>query len=231
MHPVVTGMPGLQALASAAHRVIFRDGTMTGYLSGGRVIDGTKSRDPGNTGDITTLRAGLPMGRIASGGKYAPSILGKSATAYVGGATTLNLTVAAATELVRRIGSTGTFKVAGPPAANGDVNVETVTYSAVDTTTGDVTVTALANSYVTDSLIMPTDGSEFPKTFINDGWGLMLANSAGTVVDQPYAHFPVAGIVKSAEIINWPADASTRDWLASMYSVHGEGKYVFDHKF
>ena len=42
---------------------------------------------------------------------------------------------------MRRIGSTGTFNLIGPASAAGSNNTTQVTYSAVNTTTGVITIT------------------------------------------------------------------------------------------
>lgn len=221
-------MPGVSTEVSANHRVICRGGVEEWY-PGGRIISSI-SRDPGNTSDINVLRPGLLMGRITSGGKYAPSILGVGGTAYASG-TTLNVAVATVVEIVRRIGSTGTFKIAGPPSAAGVVKQETVTYSAVNQSTGDVTVTALTQAYVAASLILPTDGSEFPLTFIPEGYGVNVFDAFGTAVDQSWGAVPIKAVVYSTQIINYPADASTRLWLKGMLSLPGEGKFTFDDNY
>lgn len=114
------------------------------YLPGGVVVDGSKSRDPLNTGDVHTLRAGMLMGKITATKKWAPSILGLLTAAYANDAgTTLTVSAATAAEIVRRIGTSGTFKITGPATAGGTVRTLTVTYSAVNTSTGAITITAL----------------------------------------------------------------------------------------
>src|SRR4051812_25620533 len=95
---VVTGLPGVKSAVGAAHRLIFKQ-TSELFLAGGRIIDGTKSRDPDNTGNIDVLRAGLVMGKVTSGGKYANSIMGLTNAAYAPSATSLTLTSQAVTEL------------------------------------------------------------------------------------------------------------------------------------
>lgn len=123
---------------------------MQGDLAGGKVIAGAASRDPGNAGDADVLRAGLLMGKISTVvnslgtvGHYAPSVIGLSTDALTGSGTTLATSAAIATEIVRRCGATGTLKLTGPPTASGTVRTLTATYSAVDTATGEVTITAL----------------------------------------------------------------------------------------
>ena len=137
------GQPGIGSSSTATPREVFL-GEIGHYKPGGVIIDASESRDPLNTGDLDTLRAGLLLGKITSG-NYAPAILGVTTVAYDVSAAPTSITVSAATavELVRRKGASGTFELTGPPSAAGTVQTSTVTYSAVDTTTGVITVTSL----------------------------------------------------------------------------------------
>lgn len=144
------GLPKFGTPSTARNRIVSADGRMGPYLPGGAIIDGTKTRNPFNTdlsaSDTTPFRdlwPGLLMGRIASSGKWANSCIGKSTAAILTGGTTLAIGAYEATELVRRVGATGTFKLTGPPTAAGVVRTLTATYSAVNVSTGDVTITAL----------------------------------------------------------------------------------------
>jgi hypothetical protein len=139
------------------------------YLPAGVILDGSKARDALNTGDLSTLRPGMVLGKITSGGKYAPTILGVTTVAVLSGATTVTVSAATATEIVRRIGATGTnaIKVVGPPTAAGTVAATAVTHSAVNTTTGVITISATAVAIVTNSLITAADGSETPKGILD----------------------------------------------------------------
>lgn len=229
----VGGMPRIGSLRQTAPRIIFLDGQVTWGLAGGRVIDGSKSRDPDNTGNLSVLRTGLLMGKITSSGKYAPSVIGKSNAAYAAGATSLTLTAQAAVEIARRISATsGTFKIVGPPLASGVVAIETVTYSAINQLTGVATITALANSYISASLILPNDGSEAPLSIIPEdhaGTGLKVTDvDDSTNLDTPFAHFPIGGVLIAAGIINYPADSSLKNWLRYQLSSIPGGKFVFD---
>lgn len=136
------GRPRIGSERRVTHRTVSRQGFWD-FLANGAAVKVTKSRDPGNTEDIALLRPGLLMGKITSGGLYAPSVIGLSSGALTSTGTTLSSSAAIATELVRRIGSTGTFKLTGPPTAAGTVRTLTATYSAASTTTGDITITAL----------------------------------------------------------------------------------------
>ncbi len=115
------------------------------------LISGSKSRDTGSS-PVSLLRAGLILGKITAAGtelgKYAPSILGVVAAAIGGGQTSITVPAAVATELVRRVGATGTFNLTGAAASGGTARTKTATYSAVNTTTGAITITALATAAV-----------------------------------------------------------------------------------
>lgn len=154
-------LPGVASDRDAAYRQILTTVDGRQLLPGGVIVDGAESRDPLNTGDLHTLRAGLLLGKITSGGKYAPSIMGVLTAAYDASADTVSMTVSAATavELVRRVGTSGTFKLTGPPAASGVVQTVTVTFSAVNTSSGVITVTALTVDVDEVQTITPTVGS------------------------------------------------------------------------
>lgn len=226
----VPGLPGARAARTSDYRRILRQGEYT-FLAGGVTIDGTKARDTGNTGDLDVLRPGLLMGRITSGGKWANSVIGLLSAAAAAGATSITLTAAAAVELNRRVGASGTFKLTGPPSANGVVVTETVTYSAVNTSTGVVTVTALVNAFIANSFVQPTDGSEQPRSFLPDGFPTVKAtdNDGANLSSVEWAQVPVAGIIDSSQLISWPSDTSLRSWLVNRINDAAGGQFVFDH--
>ena len=223
--------PGITSPRTASHRSLFLQRSET-FLAQGRFVGGASSRDPGNTGDVNVLRIGLLMGKITSSGLYAPACLGVTTNAEAAGSTAIEAAAGVVTELVRRVGSTGTFKLTGPPTASGVVATETVTYSAASGTT--ITATAIINAYVAGSLIQPTDGSEAPLTMIPDteGFGILVTDIDGnnlTAVDFP--RFPISGIVDSSQLLPWPADASLKQWIiARLNDVFG-GQFVFDHAY
>jgi hypothetical protein len=230
--PYIPGLPGIRAIKRARHKVIFKGGYVPDILPQGKIIDGTASRDPSNTDTILVLGPGLLMGKITSSGKYAPSIIGVTLNAEVAGSTAIEVSSAVATEIVRRIGSTGSFKLTGPPVANGVTVTETVTYSSINTGTGVITCTALANAFVAGSFVQPTDGSEVPVTFIPDGFGVPLAELDGTVVaNVQFPEMPIAGLVDSSELTNWPSDTSLQNWLVTRLRDANGSNLIFDHKF
>lgn len=217
-----TGVPGVGAEKLAAHRTVGADGYLE-MLPGGVLLDGARTRDPGND-DPTRLRAGLLIGR--AGGKCANSVIGLTQGAIVSTATSVTLTPAAAAELVRRVGPTGTLRFVGPPTAAGTVATFTETYSAVNTSNGVVTISAADAALVTGSLVCADDGSHAPVSFLPDGWELVLP---GDGTDLPLNHLPVAGLVDGAKLLPWPADASLRQWVRDQ--LNASGKFVFAEKF
>lgn len=139
----VLGFPGMRSVSTAEFKRVFSSPSPL-FLPGGRIIDGIKSRDPGNTPYTDSLRAGLIMGRVtASPNRYANSFFGTTTGALAAGGTSITVSAAQAAEIVRRIGATGNITLTGPSSANGtDTRQATVAYSAVNTTTGVVTITA-----------------------------------------------------------------------------------------
>ncbi len=143
------GMPGASAERIAKHRTVSADGYLT-FLPGGRILDGPKTRDPDNPDYPTnvlgqsSLRAGLLLGKIAATNKYANAVIGVTAGALAAGGTTITISAAEAVELNRRLALSAatTFKLTGPPVASGVVRTNTITFSAINTTTGVVTITA-----------------------------------------------------------------------------------------
>lgn len=142
MFQPLIGLPKVTTERIARDRRVSANGIIE-VLPGGGIIDGTKSRDSNNSDSIRCLRAGTLMGKVTSGGKWAPSAIGVLDAAYASGTSLTLDTAAEAVELVRRIGSSGTFTLTGPPTAAGTVRSMTVTYSAVNQSTGAVTITAL----------------------------------------------------------------------------------------
>jgi hypothetical protein len=228
-------MPGLRAAKGASHRIVFRDGVIDGWLSQGKIIDGGQSRDPGNTGDVNVLRAGLLMGKISSSGKYAPSFVGAITGAYTSGGTTLNVGAAVAAELDRLLGQSGTAEMVaiGPPSANGTVAVTNVTHSQINTSTGDITVSSLGVNKVAGTLLAVNDGRLYPLSMIPDGFGYNVFDADGsTAVDIPFEKFPIAGVIDSSQLLPvWPSDTSIQAWIWSYLSQASGGKFISDATF
>jgi len=238
----VTGLPGVQSDRTASfRRVTLADAKP---LPGGLVVRGADSRDPLNTGDLDVLRAGMVLGKNTSTGKYAPTIIGTLASAFDTDAsdpTTMTVSAAPATELDRRIGSSGSFKLVGPPTAGGTVAVQTVTYSAVNTSTGAITVTDPGADAISGSFICDTDGTEDPLIVVGDGYGAKVTDIDDTSTDielpgQAGMQPLIGGVLDSSQIVNWPSDSALQTWLKGKLNggdgtAEGHGAFVFDDRF
>lgn len=228
----VYGLPGLRAAIDATPRNVFAHPGWETLLPGGRIIDGSESRDPGNTGDIHVLRAGLLMGQITASGLYAPSIVGALASAYTSGGTTLSVSAAVATELDRLLGQSGTAEMVaiGPPTAAGTVAVTNITHSAINTTTGDITVSSLGVDKVAGTLIGINDGRYTPLTMIGDrlnAYGIRVTDNSNASIDVEFSEFPIAGLVISANLLPvWPSDTSIQAWIFTQ--LNANGKFIRD---
>ncbi len=178
-------------------------------------VDGTNSSNPLNAPYTWLLWAGTPMGRVTATGKYANSILGLSTVAAASAATSVTTDVNTAAEIVRRIGATGTFKLTGPPAAAGTVATQVVTYSAVNTTTGVITCTALSAAAVSGSLIQPTDGSESILTLLCETDGLQIVDQTHTNRVDVFCGTLLAGggTINTGMIVNYPSDSSLKAYV------------------
>jgi hypothetical protein len=225
----VGGMPGIRTGRQADHRIIFKGG-MLNWLPGGRVIDGTKTRDSGNTGATDRLRAGLLLGKVTASGKYANSILGVTTGAFTSGGTSITVSAAQAAEIVRRVGLTGNLQYVGPPSAAGTVAViASKAFSAINTTTGVITTADLGVNLIAGGFVIATDGSGIPTTLIGDGYPLKVTDPAGVSQDTFIEKMPMEGILISSQIINWPTDTSLQAWIVA--SMNGVGKFEFDHLY
>ena len=137
-------LPGIGTTRQAENRAVWLTTEGVQYAATLGAIDGAKARDLLNTGDINVLRAGLLLGKITATGKYGAAVLGLTTAALAQNGTTLTVSAATAVEIVRRIGTTGTLTITGPATAGGVVTRAVATYSAVNTTSGDITISALA---------------------------------------------------------------------------------------
>ena len=227
----VAGLPGVRSDRTATPRIVVISSGV--YLPAGKIIDASNARDPLNTGDLDVLRAGLVMGKITASGLYAPSILGVLASAYTGvGTTVTSMTVSAATavEIVRRLGAAATFKLTGPPSAAGTVATTTVTYSAVNVTTGVITVTDPNVNAIAGSYIQPTDGSESPLCLIGDGYGIKVTDIDSADVDCPFPNALIGGIIDASQIVNYPSDTSLLTWLKTT-NLNAQCQFTYDDDF
>lgn len=223
------GRPRIGSERTVTHRVVSRQGFWD-FLANGVVVDGTKTRDPGNSADSTlVIRPGTLMGKVTSGGKYANSVIGVTTGAYTSGGTTLTVSAAQAAELARRVGASGTFKLVGPATAGGSNNTTTVTYSAVNTSNGQITITDIGANRIAGCLVCPSDGSETPLTLVPDGYGLVIPDDSA---DVEWPLVPIGGVIDQAQILPaWPSDATLRTYIRTSLSSVSGGKFTFGDQF
>ena len=234
----IYGLPGVRGLLTANHRTVFLQSGPLVNLAGGRQINGTLSRDPGNVGDEGKLRAGLIMGLITATGLYRPSFWGVSNLAYADNDTTIQIDLATATEIARAKVAGGGGNLSGffigPPAAAGVVASTAITITAVTLngatstiTTGDLNLNKVAGSF-----IGPADGAQVPKIMLPDGYPISAVDGSGNSINVPFPFMPVWAIVESTKLLPaWPADASLQAYLTDNLSTLAGGKYSFSHKY
>lgn len=224
------GTPGVRAIVPVEFKNVFL-GNWEWYLPGGKLIS-SNSRDSGNTGYLSVLRPGLLMGKATSSGKYLPTILGISQNAYTSGGTTITVTAAQAVEIARRIGTSGNLTYVGPPSAAGTVAIiSSVAFSAINTTTGAITVTSLGVNLIAGGFVCSTDGTHLPLTLIPPGAGMNVFDSLGNAQDTPYEHLPIGGTIESSQIPYYPTDTSLIQWVKDQLSKTSAGKFVFSDTY
>lgn len=215
--------PGVYTGRSIEPRNLFASGVPS-FFPSFRFLDGSKSRDTANSDGASLLRAGLVLGKITSGSKYAPTILGVTGVLHDTSVVTTTMTLPAAvvTEISRRIGASGTFKIIGPPTAAGTVVTETVTYSAIASAT-TITIMATAADFAAGSIIAPVDGSEAPSQFQVDQYGIDVLNANGSAIDHPVKLLK-SGDVNTDMIVNYSGlDASVKTWLKAALRSNNSG--------
>jgi hypothetical protein len=206
-------VPGVHAGASITPRNIFVGQTSANlprYAPSRILIDGAKSRDTKNS-PTSVLRAGTLLGKVTANGKYANSIIGTSAVLHDTSVVTTTMTLPASvvTEIQRRIGNSGTFKISGPPTAAGTVATETVTFSAIASAT-TITITATAADFAAGSIIRPADGSETPLTVLDQTiFGTDMTDISGNSIDQALERFLFAADLIAAQIPFLTTDGTT----------------------
>jgi len=153
--------PGIGTTKSASPRKVLASTEGALFLPSGKRIDGSESRDPANTGDVDVLRAGLLMGKCSANGLFAPSILGVLSSAAVFDAATLTVPTAVSTEVLRRIGAGGVFRLVGPRVAGGPVRTRKCSLSS----SAAGTITLAANAAVAEVQTLTLDALMTAGTF------------------------------------------------------------------
>lgn len=224
-----TGLPGTGASAWTTHRqALYQSIPGLSEFPLPVVIDGAKVYNQLNLPYYWLAYAGTLIGKETSTTLYAPSIIGQTTAAYTSGGTSVTVSAGTAASLNNRVGASGTFQIQGPPTAAGTNAKATVTYSAINLTTGVITVTNIGANYVSGSLIQPTDGSQNPLMLICDITGVKVSDWTNTnIINNYVVRAAVGGIVNTNMIPFWPSDTSIQAALQTqvpqllMSSVYG----------
>ena len=219
----INRQPGMLADKTVAYREIMK-GKIRELLPGGGVIDGSKSGDALNTGDLRVLRAGMIMGKDSTTKLWAPCFIGLVTADYTSGATEITVSAATAVEIVRRVGSSGTLNLTHAPTAGGTVvPYATLTYSAVNVTTGVLTITNIGANVETGAVVGPpvADTTYVPRAILANADGIKVIDEDAADVDVIASELLIGGQIDTAQIINWPAAANTTliTWLKGVLTA------------
>jgi len=172
---------------------------------------------------------------ITATGLWAPSILGLVTAAYTSGGTSLTVSPATATEIVRRVGTSGTLDLTHAPTAGGTVVAQAnLTYSAVNTTTGVLTVTDIGANVIAGSIIgHPTDGSSTPLAILGGIDGIRVTDEDGNNVDTQCASMLIGGDLNIDNIINYPTSTNTTliAWLKGKLNSASNSLFTFSDAY
>jgi hypothetical protein len=226
MFDVPNGKPGVVGNYTATPREVFYSGRARAqFVAEPVTVDGTLTSCPFNAPYVFQILAGTLMGRVTATKKFANSVLGLSSQALTATATTLQTDVNTAAEIVRRLGTSGTLKLTAPPAAGGTVVTQAVTYSAVNLSTGAVTITATGTAAVSGALIQPADGSETILTLVCDVYGIKVTDQIN--VNRVDVFDPqlllAGGTINSQMIVNYPADPSLTAYVKQAIKAFAGG--------
>ena len=94
------------------------------------------------------------------------------------------------------------------------------------------TTTGVDGRFKAGSVASQNDGSQTPATFLPDGFPMEVTDSAGSVAQLEFPHFPIGGIIDPSTFIGWSAmDASLKTYVKNQLSSILGGKYVFKDAF
>jgi hypothetical protein len=144
-----TGTPGVGAGVFAAPRqALYTEIEGLSAFALPIIVTGSSVYNKYNLPYWWVLYAGTPIGRLTNSATYAPAIIGLTSLPLGGASTTLQTDPGTAAALAYRIGQTGTLTLTGANVAGGTCRSLAVAYSAVNTTTGAITITATASAAV-----------------------------------------------------------------------------------
>ncbi len=105
-----------------------------------------------------------------------------------------------------------------------------MTFSAVNTSTGVITCSAISAAAVAGSFVQPTDGSETIVTVLANRWGVKVTDQSSASTDVLEDQLLLAGHVKTANVLNYPTDTSLIAWVKAALRVNCPAM-TFDDSF
>lgn len=200
----------------------------------GIVLDGSKSRDPGNS-PVTEIRPGILLGKLASNGKYAPFQAGVSQGAVTNPFTSITVTLAQAVEIVRRWGGTsGTLYVNGPATAGGSMQNIAITVSNVNIGTGVITCSSCAAAFIAGSMLS-FNKADFASDYHQclgflrgfDGcYPIKAVDEDATSRDVSTELVIATDWLMGSELPEWPSNAVIQNWLRGVLNTYGKFHFV-----
>jgi hypothetical protein len=221
--------PGVRAMGSITPRCIHTNPQLRRYAPSFYFLDGNLSRDRGNS-PTSLIRCGMILGKVTITGLYAPTIIGVTQSAYTSGATSLTVAAADAVEIARRVGASGNLSSYAPPTSTGVVAVKAITFSAVNQSTGVLTVSDIGANVAAGTPIISTDGSGVALTiFDNDqGYPMDVLDTGGASINQPISRFLVGGDLYANQIIDLTSlNASAEAYIKAQLNANG-ATFTFD---
>lgn len=206
------------------------------YPPGGVIVQGSKWYDNGNTGSVRTIRAGH-IGKMSSG-KVVPAVLGPTTAGYTSGGTELTVSASTALALVQAVGESGTFWLIGgtsAPNSLATVLAVQVTYSAVNTSTGAITITDIGANRASGSLLTTfqpallggtgglTGSPNLGLGVIDRAEGVPVVDADGNSLDVDLAEYGIRGHLNVDNVINWPSNAYIAEVLAYNLRIGSAG--------
>ena len=223
--------PGIYTTKSLAHRNIFttRSQYIDQFAPSFSFIDGANSRDFGSS-PVGLLRAGVLLGKITATGLYRPFIQGVTSADAASSATTVTVSALNAAELNRLkvAGGGGNLvgKLVGPPTAGGTNATQTLTITAVNTSTGALTVSALSAAAITGSIVTAGDGSAVPVNIVSHSYGTEVVDIYGNAINAAFNLLRGADLLTSMIVGYSDMDASVKAYVKA--SLKAVGTFTFD---
>jgi len=217
---------------SQPRTLIYSDFEKVQRVSVPLVIDGTNSSWATNSPYTWLLPAGMLFGRNSTSKKYAPSVLGQTTANYVSGGTTVTTDANTAAYLASRLGASGTFNITGPAAAStaaASTSTTLVTYSAVNTTTGAITVTNIGANVLAGAWIQPIDGSQTVLWILGDDQGVAVVDGFFNRIDaQTGQMLSGGGCINTGYIVNYPTDPGFKLYVKAALRANASGMTFLD---